>query len=176
MSNPQYSVIFMGTPEFAVPALEALISDADFDVLAVVTQEDKPVGRAQTLSAPAVKTCALAHDLPVLQPQKVREIYEELAALKPDLIVVVAYGQIIPQNILDIPKFGCINVHASLLPKYRGAACLQAAILNGDAKTGVTIMKMEAGLDTGPILEQFIIPLQGTETLDRKSTRLNSSH
>ncbi len=165
MSNPRYSVIFMGTPEFAVPALEALILDADFDVTAVVTQEDKPVGRAQIMSAPAVKVCALANELPVLQPKKVREIYKQLAELKPDLIVVVAYGQIIPQNVLDIPTFDCINVHASLLPKYRGAACLQAAILNGDTETGVTIMKMEAGLDTGPILEQFIIPLIGRETL-----------
>lgn len=165
MSNTPYSVIFMGTPEFSVPTLEALINSVDFEVLAVVTQEDKPIGRTQALSAPAVKVCAEKNRIPVLQPKKVKEIFTEITELAPDLIVVLAYGQIIPQNILDIPKFGCINIHASLLPKYRGAACLQAAILNGDKETGLTIMKMEAGLDTGPILKQFTIPLIGRENI-----------
>jgi len=155
----------MGTPEFSVPTLEALISSDNFSVCAVVTQEDKPIGRNQKLNAPAVKVCAQKHEISVFQPKKVKEIFEEISELKPDLIVVLAYGQIIPQNILDIPKFGCINIHASLLPKYRGAACLQAAILNGDKETGLTIMKMEAGLDTGPILKQFTIPLSGRETI-----------
>ncbi|MFZ4648044.1 MAG: methionyl-tRNA formyltransferase [Patescibacteria group bacterium] len=165
MSNTPYSVIFMGTPEFSVPTLEALIKSEDFSVTAVVTQEDKPIGRTQTLSAPAVKVCAEKNNIPVFQPKKVREIFTEIEKLAPDLIVVLAYGQIIPQNILDIPKFGCINIHASLLPKYRGAACLQAAILNGDQETGLTIMKMEAGLDTGPILKQFAISLNGQENI-----------
>jgi len=156
----------MGTPEFSVPTLEALISSDDFLVRAVVTQEDKPVGRTQTLQAPAVKICAEKYNIQVLQPKKIKEISEELEKLAPDLIVVLAYGQIIPQNILDIPKFGCLNIHASLLPKYRGAACLQAAILNGDQETGLTIMKMEAGLDTGPILKQFSLPLTGQENIE----------
>lgn len=165
MSNIKPNVIFMGTPEFSVPTLEALINSDDFLIRAVVTQEDKPVGRAQTLSAPAVKICAEKYGINVLQPKKIKEISAELENLAPDLIVVLAYGQIIPQNILDIPKFGCLNIHASLLPKYRGAACLQAAILNGDQETGLTIMKMEAGLDTGPILKQFSIPLSGKENI-----------
>lgn len=166
MSNIKPNVIFMGTPEFSVPTLEALINSDDFLIRAVVTQEDKPVGRTQTLQAPAVKICAEKYNIPVLQPKKIKELSTELEKLAPDLIVVLAYGQIIPQNILDIPKFGCLNIHASLLPKYRGAACLQAAILNGDQETGLTIMKMEAGLDTGPILEQFFIPLTGQENIE----------
>lgn len=166
MSTHKSSIIFMGTPEFSVPTLEALISSNDFLVRAVVTQEDKPVGRAQTLQAPAVKICAEKYNIQVLQPKKIKEISEELEKLAPDLIVVLAYGQIIPQNILDIPKFGCLNIHASLLPKYRGAACLQAAILNDDQETGLTIMKMEAGLDTGPILKQFSLPLTGQENIE----------
>lgn len=166
MSTHKSSIIFMGTPEFSVPTLEALISSDDFLVRAVVTQEDKPVGRTQTLQAPAVKICAEKYNIQVLQPKKIKEISEELEKLAPDLIVVLAYGQIIPQNILDIPKFGCLNIHASLLPKYRGAACLQAAILNGDQETGLTIMKMEAGLDTGPILKQFSLPLTGQENIE----------
>lgn len=166
MSTHKSSIIFMGTPEFSVPTLEALISSNDFLVRAVVTQEDKPVGRTQTLQAPAVKICAEKYNIQVLQPKKIKEISEELEKLAPDLIVVLAYGQIIPQNILDIPKFGCLNIHASLLPKYRGAACLQAAILNGDQETGLTIMKMEAGLDTGPILKQFSLPLTGQENIE----------
>lgn len=166
MSTHKSSIIFMGTPEFSVPTLEALISSDDFLVRAVVTQEDKPVGRTQTLQAPAVKICAEKYNIQVLQPKKIKEISEELEKLAPDLIVVLAYGQIIPQNILDIPKFGCLNIHASLLPKYRGASCLQAAILNGDQETGLTIMKMEAGLDTGPILKQFSLPLTGQENIE----------
>lgn len=166
MSNTNPSLIFMGTPEFSVPTLEALINSGDFLVKAVITQEDKPVGRNQTLQAPAVKICAQKHKIQVLQPKKIGEIFDKLKELAPDLIVVLAYGQIIPQNILDLPKFGCLNIHASLLPKYRGAACLQAAILNGDKETGLTIMKMEAGLDTGPILKQFLIPLNGKESIE----------
>lgn len=166
MSNILPTIVFMGTPEFSVPTLEALANSDSFLVSAVVTQEDKPVGRKQMLSAPAVKTCANKYKIRVLQPKKIKDITSELKDLAPDLIVVIAYGQIIPQNILDIPKFGCINIHGSLLPKYRGAACLQAAILNGDEESGLTIMKMEAGLDTGPILKQFTIPLNGKETIE----------
>ena len=155
----------MGTPEFSLPGLSALINGADFEIVGIFTQPDKPVGRKQILTAPPVKVLALKNKFPVFQPEKIKMATENIRALAPDLIVVIAYGQIIPQNILDIPTYGCINVHASLLPKYRGAACLNAPILNGDQKTGVTIMKMEAGLDTGPILRQGEMELNGSETL-----------
>lgn len=159
-------VIFMGTPEFALPGLRRLIATPDFEIVGVYTQPDKPVGRKQTLTASPVKELALEHNIRVFQPEKINSEIENIKNLKPDLIVVIAYGKIIPQAILDIPMQGCINVHASLLPKYRGAACLNAPILNGDTETGVTIMKMEAGLDTGPILRQAKIKLSGAETLE----------
>ena len=163
----------MGTPDFAGPGLRALIDAVDFDIIAIYTQPDKPVGRKQTLTPPPVKTIALAAGLPVYQPEKIRDETENISDLMPDLIVVIAYGKIIPQTILDIPAYGCVNVHASLLPKYRGAACLQGPILNGDRETGVTIMKMEAGLDTGPILHQEKIDLNDTETLEELHDKLS---
>ena len=166
MSNQVYKIIFMGTPDFAVPGLKALASDERFDILAVVTQEDKPVGRKQELTFPAVKQAALELDLPVLQPKKLKEIADELKNLEPDFIVVIAYGQILSEKVLNIPKIACINVHASLLPKYRGSACLQAPILNGDAEAGITIMLMEKSLDTGDILKQAAINLKGDESLE----------
>ena len=156
----------MGTPEFAVPGLSRLIAAPEFEVVGVYTQPDKPVGRKQILTPPPIKELALKYTIPVFQPDKIRPETENIKNLKPDLIIVIAYGKIIPQEILDIPTFGCVNVHASLLPKYRGAACLNAPILNGDTETGVTIMIMEAGLDTGPILRQTKIKLSGTETLE----------
>ena len=145
-------VIFMGTPDFAVPSLAALIDRAE--VICVVTQPDKPKGRGHKLQPPPVKVFAEENNLRVIQPPKVKapEVVDELAALKPDLIVVVAFGQILSQKILDIPRFGCINVHASLLPKYRGAAPIEWAIINGEQVTGITTMQMNAGLDTGDIL------------------------
>jgi len=165
MSNQVIRTIFMGTPEFALPGLKSLIEAADFEIIGVFTQTDKPVGRQQILTPPSVKELALQYDLKVFQPEKIKTEIETIKNLKPDLIVVIAYGKIIPQEILDIPKYNCINIHASLLPKYRGAACLNAPILNGDSETGVTIMKMEAGLDTGPILRQTKMILTGRETL-----------
>lgn len=156
----------MGTPEFAVPGLNNLIAATEFEVIGIFTQPDKPVGRKQILTPPPVKELALKHGIAVFQPVKIRPEIETIRGLRPDLIVVIAYGKIIPQEILDIPAFGCINVHASLLPKYRGAACLNAPILNGDSETGVTVMKMEAGLDTGPILRQAKMKLSGTESLE----------
>ena len=165
--------IFMGTPDFAVPGLQSLLTSPDFELIAVYTQPDKSVGRKHTLTAPPVKKTALEANIPVFQPNKIKTAIEEIASLKPDLIVVIAYGKIIPQSILDIPKHGCINVHASLLPKYRGASCLQAPIKNGDTKTGVTIMKMDAGLDTGPILKQLEIPLTGKENLEEVHDKLS---
>ena len=145
-------VIFMGTPDFAVPSLAALIDKAE--IICVVTQPDKPKGRGHKLLPPPVKVFAEENNLRVIQPLKVKapEVVEELAALKPDLIVVVAFGQILSQKILDIPRLGCINVHASLLPKYRGAAPIEWAIINGETLTGITTMQMNAGLDTGDIL------------------------
>ncbi|MDP2944625.1 MAG: methionyl-tRNA formyltransferase [bacterium] len=165
-------VIFMGTPEFAVPGLSRLLAAPEFEVVGVFTQPDKPVGRKQILTPPPIKELTLKHRMPVFQPEKIRPETAAIKNLKPDLITVIAYGKIIPQEILDIPTFGCINVHASLLPKYRGAACLNAPILNGDAETGITIMKMEAGLDTGPILRQAKIKLSGSETLKDVHDRL----
>ena len=147
-------VIFMGTPDFAVPSLAALADKTE--IICVVTQPDRPKGRGHKFLPPPVKIFAQENNLPIIQPVKVKapEVVEQLAALKPDLIVVVAFGQILSQKILDIPRFGCVNVHASLLPKYRGAAPIEWAIINGETVTGITTMKMNAGLDTGDILLQ----------------------
>ena len=146
-------LIYMGTPDFAVPALERLIEDGH-EIALVITQPDKPVGRKQILTPPAVKVCALAHGLTVYQPtsMKTDDCYEQLAAIGADAIVVVAYGKILPKRILDLTPYGCINVHGSLLPRYRGAAPVQWAVLNGDAESGVTTMKLDEGVDTGDIL------------------------
>jgi methionyl-tRNA formyltransferase len=149
-------IIFMGTAELACASLDALAKSKQFQIVAVVTQPDKPKGRDLKMQPSAVKELALKLNFPVLQPIKARaeDSVATLRELRPDLIVVVAYGQILPQTILDLPRLGCLNVHTSLLPKYRGAAPIQWAILNDEAETGVTIMKMDAGLDTGDILTQ----------------------
>lgn len=160
----QIRTIFIGTPTFALPSLEALANDPYFNIVGVITQPDRPVGRNQVLTQPPVKELAIRRGLPVMQPEKIRDFVSEIENLKPDLIVLVAYGQIIPKAILDIPRFGCINVHGSLLPKYRGAAVIQAPIMNGDTETGVTVMLMDVGLDTGPILAQDKIKLEPNET------------
>ena len=146
-------IVFMGTPDIAASCLEALYA-AGHDICAVYTRRDKPVGRKQVLTPPPVKQVALAHGAPVFQPRTLRDGGENanLQALAPDLIVVVAYGCILPQAVLDIPKFGCINLHVSLLPQYRGSAPVQWAVLNGDTETGVSIQQMDAGLDTGDVL------------------------
>lgn len=146
-------IIFLGTPEFAVPSLQALLDQGE-EVVAVVCQPDKPKGRGRKLSPPPVKELALAAGLPVLQPTKVRtpEFLEELRGYQPDIMVVTAYGRILPGPVLDLPPLGTINVHGSLLPKYRGAAPIQWAVLNGEAETGITIMQMDEGMDTGDIL------------------------
>src|ERR1700722_12242550 len=158
----QLRIIFMGTAKLACASLEALIAQPDFAVVTVVTQPDRPKGRELKLQFPPVKEVALRLQLPVLQPERARNegFVQELRALQPDLIVVAAFGQILPQAILDLPRFRCLNVHTSLLPKYRGAAPIQWAILDGEAETGVTIMKMDAGLDTGDILTQQATPIQ----------------
>src|SRR4051812_47588069 len=147
-------VIFFGTAELACVSLKALASDSQFHLAAVVTQPDKPKGRELQLQPSPVKIVALELGLPVLQPKRARDeaFLQQIRELTPDLMVVAAYGQILPQILLDVPKFGCLNVHTSILPRHRGAAPIQWAILSGDSETGVTIMKMDAGLDTGPIL------------------------
>ncbi len=146
------NVIFMGTPDFAVPCLEKLIEY--HNVTAVFSQPDKPVGRKQILTPPPVKQCANEHNIAVFQPKSLKddEIAKQIEDMKADIIVVVAYGKILPKRILDAAKYGCINVHASLLPKYRGAAPIQWAVINGDKETGVTVMQMDEGLDTGDML------------------------
>lgn len=164
--------IFIGTPDFGVPALEALINSSDFEIIAAITQPDKKIGREQMLTKPPIKVCSEKYNIPVFQPEKINNFVEELKNLKPDLIIVAAYAQIISKEILDLPKYGCLNIHASLLPKYRGAACIQAAILNGDTKTGVTIMKMDVGLDTGDIIKQFPIEIKNTDTAESMFDKL----
>lgn len=152
-------VIFMGTPDFAVGTLEEIIK-AGHEVVLAVSQPDKAVGRSKALKYTPVKACALAHGIEVYQPEKIRDAacIEYLRGYEPDIIIVEAFGQIIPKAILDMPRFGCVNVHASLLPKYRGAAPIQWAVINGDAVTGVTTMRMDEGLDTGDmILKQEVI-------------------
>lgn len=158
-------VVFMGTPDFAVGTLERIIADGH-EVAAVVSQPDKPKGRSKELVMTPVKECAVNHNILVYQPEKLRtsEVIDELKKIAPDVIVVVAFGQILPQSVLDIPKYGCVNVHASLLPKYRGAAPIQWAVIDGLEKTGVTTMLMNAGLDTGDILMQEEMVLDKKET------------
>ncbi|MGI4836120.1 MAG: methionyl-tRNA formyltransferase [Janthinobacterium lividum] len=158
-------IVFAGTPEFAADHLKALL-DSPYEVVAVYTQPDRPAGRGQKLMPSPVKQLALQHSIPVYQPQTLRnpDAQAELAALEPDLMVVVAYGLILPQVVLDIPRLGCINSHASLLPRWRGAAPIQRAVEAGDAESGVTVMRMEAGLDTGPMLLKVSTPISGDDT------------
>ena len=159
------NVVFMGTPDFAEGILQALI-DSDYNVTGVFTQPDRPKGRKGQLQAPPVKELALKHDIPVWQPEKIRreENVQILKELAPDVIVVAAFGQIIPKSILDLPKYGCLNVHASLLPRWRGAAPIQWSILTGEKETGVTIMQMAEGLDTGDCIDQVKVPVAEDET------------
>ena len=164
MENKPIRTIFMGTPEFGARALEALLNSDFFDIIAVVTQPDKKIGRGLEPATSAIKKVAQKYQLTICQPEKIRHEVTLIRELKPDLIVVAAYGQIIPISILNIPQYGCINVHGSLLPKYRGAACLQAPILHGEKYSGVTIMKMDENLDTGPILVKKKIKLTKDET------------
>lgn len=158
-------IIFMGTPDFAVGTLQALV-DAGHEVVLAVTQPDKPQGRKQILTPPPVKTAAQQAGIPVYQPVRVREqaSIDYLRSFSPELIVVAAFGQILPKELLDMPRYGCINVHASLLPKYRGAAPIQWAILNGDATTGVTIMRMDVGLDTGDMIAKTELAIAPEDT------------
>ena len=158
-------VVFMGTPDFAVGTLEAILA-AGHEVVGVFTQPDKPKGRGKNMQFPPVKETALAHGLPVYQPDKIREasFVDTLRKMEPEVIVVVAFGQILTKEILDMPKYGCINVHASLLPKYRGSAPIQWAVINGEKESGVTTMLMNEGIDTGDMLKKAVVPLDEKET------------
>lgn len=166
-------ILFMGTPDFAVPSLEALVA-AGHQVVGVFSQPDKPKNRGMKLLPTPVKVCAQAHAIPVFQPTKLRDgtALETIRQLAPDLIVVAAYGRILPQEILDAPPLGCINVHSSLLPKYRGSAPIHWAILNGDQETGVTIMHMALALDAGDIIAQKTTPIDPDETVETLHDRL----
>ena len=170
-------IIFMGTPDFAVPPLQALIESAGektWEVVAVVTQPDRPKGRGKKLTSPPVKVAAEEAGITVLQPPTLRpeEAVAELAAFQPDIIIVAAFGQILRQNVLDMPPHGCLNIHASLLPRWRGATPITAAIRAGDAETGITLMKMDAGLDTGDMIAQRTLPIQPTHTGGTLTTEL----
>lgn len=169
-------IVFMGTPDFAVPALEALVKGGH-QVIAVVTQPDKPKGRGKGMAMPPVKEKAMEFNIPVYQPVKVREegFFQQLRELSPEVIVVAAFGQILPKAILDLPRYGCINIHASLLPKYRGAAPIQWAIINGEKETGVTTMMMDTGLDTGDMLEKTVVPIEEEETAQSLSDKLSAA-
>ena len=177
MSNQkQLRVVFMGTPDFSVPTLEALIK-AGHSIVGVYCQPDKQKGRGKQVQMPPVKGAALKHNLPVFQPVTLR--YEraqaELEALNPDVVVVIAYGKILPPWLIRLPQYGCINVHASLLPAYRGAAPIQWAVINGDKESGVTIMRMDEGVDTGDMINKVIVPLNEKETGGSLFDRLSES-
>ncbi|NQX43854.1 methionyl-tRNA formyltransferase [Paenibacillus tritici] len=158
-------IVFMGTPAFAVPSLRMLLEEG-YEVVAVVTQPDRPQGRKKTLAPSPVKEAALELGLPVLQPERLRrpEAVAELAAYEPDLIVTAAYGQILPKSVLELPQNGCVNVHGSLLPKYRGGAPIQRCIMNGEKVTGVTLMYMAEGLDTGDMISRVLVPIEDEDT------------
>jgi methionyl-tRNA formyltransferase len=165
-------IVFMGSPEFSVPVLQKL--DSNFEVIGVVTQPDKPAGRGRSIVSPPIKTLATELGVRVIQPRKLKdpEAMEQLRAWQPELIVVAAFGQLLKSEVLDFPKYGCLNIHASILPRWRGAAPIQAAIMNGDKVTGITIMRMDIGLDTGPILTQRYLPILPTDTAGILSQRL----
>ncbi len=167
-------LIFMGTPDFAVPCLEALLK-AGHEVTAVFTQPDKPKGRGYTLTPPPVKTAALKQGIEVYQPKtlKSEDVFSVIKEINPQAVVVVAYGKILPENILSLPEYGCINIHASLLPKYRGAAPIQWAVINGERESGVTAMRMDSGLDTGDVLLKASTAISENETAGELSERLS---
>lgn len=169
-------IVFMGTPAFAVPSLEMLIAEG-YSIAAVVTQPDRPQGRKKVLTPTPVKEAALRHGIPVLQPQRLRspEAVAELAEYKPDLIVTAAYGQILPKSVLDMPSLGCLNVHGSLLPAYRGGAPIQRSIINGEVVTGITLMYMAEGLDTGDMLAKAEVPIEETDTAGTMFEKLSQA-
>lgn len=170
------NIVFMGTPAFAVPSLEMLIAEG-YTIAAVVTQPDRPQGRKKVLTPTPVKEAALRHGIPVLQPQRLRnpEAVAELAEYKPDLIVTAAYGQILPKSVLDMPALGCLNVHGSLLPAYRGGAPIQRSIINGESVTGITLMYMAEGLDTGDMIARAEVPIEDDDTAGTMFEKLSQA-
>lgn len=175
MQKTPLRIVFMGSPEFALPSLQALAAWPTAQLVGVVTQPDRPAGRGRQLTPPPVKTLAQQLNIPVIQPERLREkaAMQQLQAWAPDLIVVAAYGQILRPAVLDLPPHGCVNVHASLLPRWRGASPIVAAILHGDAEAGVTIMRMDPGMDTGPMLSRRSIPIQPDDTAASLSDKLS---
>ena len=169
------NIVFMGTPDFAVPSLEALAQSEKYNVKAVYTQPDKPVGRKRILTPPDVKVCAEKYNIDVFQPTTFKDeaVVKELKAFAPDVIVVIAYGKILPKTVLDIPKYGCVNIHGSLLPKLRGAAPIQRAVIDGEEETGVTSMLMDVGLDTGDMLIKESVKILPDETAGELFDRLS---
>ena len=157
-------VVFMGTPDFSIPVLKGLIDNSEYDVVGVVSQPDKKVGRHQVLTPSPISRVAIDNNIKLLRIEKIRNNYQEVLDLNPDIIITCAYGQIIPKEILDYPKYGCINVHASLLPKYRGGAPIHKAIIDGEKYTGITIMYMDEGMDTGDIISQESLEILDTDT------------
>ncbi|MDD5040253.1 MAG: methionyl-tRNA formyltransferase [Patescibacteria group bacterium] len=174
MSRKTYNAVFFGTPEFSVPVFDALRKLPGITITAAVTQPDKPVGKKQIFTPPPVKAYAIEHSIPVLQPANIRgdQFRNKLKHYAPGVIIVVAYGKIIPNELLKIPAYGWLNVHASLLPKYRGASPIQAAILAGEQKTGVTLMKLDSGLDTGPIISQKTTACEESDTAETLHAKL----
>ncbi|UOE92889.1 methionyl-tRNA formyltransferase [Alkalihalobacillus sp. LMS39] len=170
------NVIFMGTPDFSVPVLKQLLDD-DYHIIAVVTQPDRPKGRKKTITPPPVKVEALANNIPVYQPEKIKDEkeLETILELKPDLIITAAFGQILPKALLDAPKYGCINVHASLLPKYRGGAPIHQAIIDGEKETGITIMYMAEKLDAGDIISQTVVPILENDHVGSLHNKLSAA-
>ncbi|MEK4977586.1 MULTISPECIES: methionyl-tRNA formyltransferase [Bacillales] len=170
------NIVFMGTPAFAVPSLEMLIAEG-YTIAAVVTQPDRPQGRKKVLTPTPVKEAALRHGIPVLQPQRLRnpEAVAELAEYKPELIVTAAYGQILPKSVLDMPALGCLNVHGSLLPAYRGGAPIQRSIINGESVTGITLMYMAEGLDTGDMIARTEVPIEDDDTAGTMFEKLSQA-
>ena len=172
MNKNNLKIIFIGTSEFAVPALKSLLKNK-YNIITVITSPDKPIGRKQEIAPPPIKYVAEEYKLPVLQPEKISDIKSKILDLEPDLIIVSSYGKIIPKEILDIPHLKCLNIHPSLLPKYRGASPIQTAILNGDKKTGITIMLMDEEMDHGPIVSQIEMNIKPDENYKDLEKRLS---
>ena len=168
-------IVFMGTPDFAVNVLQGLIENYKDDIVGVVSQPDKRVGRHQILTNTPVKELALKYDIPVFQPVKIKEDYDDVVSLKPDIIITCAYGQIIPKEVLDAPRLGCINVHASLLPKLRGGAPIHKAIIDDYGVTGVTIMYMDVGMDTGDMISKVEVPILDSDNLESLHDKLSEA-
>ena len=166
-------VVFMGTPDFSVPVLKGIIDSSEYEIVGVVSQPDKKVGRHQILTPSPISKVAIDNNIKLLRIEKIRTNYKEVLDLRPDIIITCAYGQIIPKEILDYPKYGCINVHASLLPKYRGGAPIHKAIINGEKYTGITIMYMDEGMDTGDIITQEKVEILDTDTLEDVHDKLS---